>query len=104
MTKIFDKGDFWIETVILAPANVPAGTVLNIDTVLNRPGRFVGGAVSLQFAGLVALSNLMTAILRNSAGAVLSYGDAMTVIRISLFNNDVADRSLGATAIIFMKK
>ena len=96
--KIFDNADLWIESHILARTSVV--TVLVQDVTLDKPGRFVGGSVSLD-GGTIVDGRTMV-IFRNTDDSELTYGQAVTAIRTEIGVN--APRELGIKLIVLLKK
>jgi len=107
MTIIDQKGgNFWIEAVTVPRAAVGSGsdTELNTEITLERPGVFLGCAVTLDSA-LVA-SDVDTVQLSLQVGGsnnALTIGTEITSVRLRRYNQS-SDQIFGAYVLVYMRK
>lgn len=106
MAVIFTNGDFWIEAFSIARGNVASGGVVSSVFTLDRPGRFIAIATALDVDGLsaAALAQVGEYVLNNAGGAAFAYGDAITAIRLTRWNQNAGGVSIGAHVVIFLRK
>jgi len=97
-------GDFWIETFQVARSSLAGTSNVPTNFNLDKPGRFVGGCTSIDAFLAVASSDDVVAFLTNTDDSELVYGDAITAIRMNLYNSAGAARVFGARVCIFVKK
>jgi len=102
LTKIFDVGDFWIESFTVIRQTVNATTVEENFT-LEKSGHFVGVSGILDTADQTAtgIRNIGVNI-KKTDGTEISYGDEISAIRVQMGNT--GNFIIGAKIIVFMRK
>jgi len=101
MTIIFITKDLWIEYLRLEHGSVATATNNNVDTNLEKPGRFVGGADSINFS--TSSTTLVSGLLRTIVGVAPLYGEALTAIRSRVRNDSGVAQTITHTIILFLK-
>jgi len=102
MPKIYDLGEFWIESFVIARAAIAQGLV-DSDQTLSRAGFFVGASMVLD-GDLSEAERLDVGLqISDTADTELTYGEEITQVRIKLSNNNAGARTFGAKVIIFLR-
>jgi len=102
MTKVLDLGDFWIETAHINRAAIPAGGFTNNNFNLEKPGRFVGGALALDGDG-ANIPDIHASLTLTNSGTLL-YGAAIIALRVIIANTSAGPLTNGCNVIVFLKK
>lgn len=108
MTKIFDDGNMWIETIaVTVSINNGAGQVTGALVDLDKPGLFVGG--SLTCTSMLDNDNTQAVSvieLRGLPTGTLGYGIFVNQVRIRVNKQagTAGATTINAVAVIFLKK
>jgi len=104
MTKVFDVGDFWIETFNFDRVNLINASQTD-DVTLDKPGRIVGISASIDSDETPpADARNLSVLCKQTDDSEISYGDALTQLRIYRANSSGMATDVGAHIIVFLKK
>lgn len=101
MTKIFDDGNMWIESHQIVATSIGIGGTKTTDVTLDKPGRYVGAS---GYSKGNTSNNVGGIQIANTDNTQLTYGQAVSAIRIRTFNASGASNVIEQWLMVFLKK
>jgi len=103
MTKIIDAVDYWIEMFTVPRASVPGTTRVDTNFTLEKAGRYLVALTTVDADLIPGNINDVFAIATNTDDSEMIYGQALSVIRVSVFNSAGVARTMGAKVIVYLR-
>jgi len=104
MTVIFESAEFHIESIIIPRQVVPGNSQVNVDTTLERPGRFLGASLAIDSNIVETIGEQFSVFISDTSDNEINYGDAISVIRVVLGKTGAAGVTVGIKLIVYIRK
>jgi len=104
LTIVAQGNNWWIESFVVTAAAIADQAARTTTFTLERPGIYLGAALTEFHNASIANSGGISTIFRNTANLQMFIGDFVTQVRTVVINDTGAALTIGETVTVFLRK